>query len=716
MEVSKAAGASRADGSAAATPSSALLDDPASPQSYAPLYLTSGLGSITFDIEHLQDLAFSRQRLLKSAGEQGAASALSAPDLRKAERDHGFHIPPSSNPDHVDLVLKDEASHFLLRLALSRSHEHRQWFLARETALFSARLGAAGMAAVLAKIAAVDGPEISPVPADDLPALAEDLDAVARGVRHEDTPTTYFRVAFEHVPGLIRHRRVLVRAGIAYVPAANVRDVVVAQFRARLSHALVTASKAVGVAEQDARMRAILDAVRERHAAGEASRTDFEERGVGSISLNTLQESLPAMPLCQMNLMQRLGEDHHLRHAGRMQLGVFLKGCGLTVDESLVFWKREFGKGGIDGDKFNKNYAYNIRHHYGKEGKRKNLQPFPCIRVINDRPGPGEHHGCPYREFTPQRLKSTLTQVGVPEVAHNPILNNAKDGNFQAACGLCFAATQPGEHEMAEGGVPMYFPAHPNDYFIRARTRRVVLEDVGISAEGEDDEEMAPENSPPMETPIKADKGEQDGEEGETPVTKMGRADCVEDVAPAAKRVRIDAAEGEASAVDEGGTSGDGTAKSGTSDPSVGEKGDVEMESAGEDQTGQAVSGFGVEDAVVSDAVADPVTEVSGAGSSEMEVGGGESSRLGDQDIVVPGVELENKAASVQEAHGASASKDMGEDGNSADDPEVAIPDAEEKAEGKEEMDGSAEVEPDHEDEKESAREDEDGENPPGSK
>jgi DNA primase large subunit len=50
----------------------------------------------------------------------------------------------------------------------------------------------------------------------------------------------------------------------------------------------------------------------------------------------TLQDldSLTArsFPLCMSNLMAKLKEEHHLRHFGRMQLGLFLKAIGLTLE------------------------------------------------------------------------------------------------------------------------------------------------------------------------------------------------------------------------------------------------------------------------------------------------------------------------------------------------------------------------------------------------
>lgn len=45
--------------------------------------------------------------------------------------------------DAEDSVLKDQASHFVLRLAYCRTEELRRWFLTQESELFRARFSAA---------------------------------------------------------------------------------------------------------------------------------------------------------------------------------------------------------------------------------------------------------------------------------------------------------------------------------------------------------------------------------------------------------------------------------------------------------------------------------------------------------------------------------------------------------------------------------------------
>jgi len=62
------------------------------------------------------------------------------------------------------------------------------------------------------------------------------------------------------------------------------------------------------------------------------------------------QLSKASFPLCMQQLHSSLRLHHHLRHYGRLQYGLFLKGIGMSLEEALRFWKSEFTRI-MDGDK-----------------------------------------------------------------------------------------------------------------------------------------------------------------------------------------------------------------------------------------------------------------------------------------------------------------------------------------------------------------------------
>ena len=136
-------------------------------------------------------------------------------------------------------------------------------------------------------------------------------------------------------------------------------------------------------------------------------------------------------PPCMKTLYTALKNKHHLKHYGRLQMGLFLKGVGLTLDESLRFWKSEFTqKNDIDNEKFEKQYAYNIRHSYGQEGKRNDYRPWNCNKTINlQAPGNGEYHGCPFKTFSNDNLIQVLNSYGVNKQELKVILDK-KDSNL----------------------------------------------------------------------------------------------------------------------------------------------------------------------------------------------------------------------------------------------------------------------------------------------
>lgn len=58
-------------------------------------------------------------------------------------------------------------------------------------------------------------------------------------------------------------------------------------------------------------------------------------------------------PLCMQAMQSALKERHKLKHLGRLQYGLFLKGVGLSMEDALLYWQREFTKG-MSGEEFTK--------------------------------------------------------------------------------------------------------------------------------------------------------------------------------------------------------------------------------------------------------------------------------------------------------------------------------------------------------------------------
>ena len=119
------------------------------------------------------------------------------------------------------------------------------------------------------------------------------------------------------------------------------------------------------------------------------------------------------MPLCMKHLHGGLRKESHLKHWGRLQYGLFLKGAGMELEDATRFFELAFSKV-TPHDKFQKDYAYSFRHMYGKEGARKNYTPYSCMKIIMGTPPEvGGFHGCPYRHMPENQLSALLGSMSI---------------------------------------------------------------------------------------------------------------------------------------------------------------------------------------------------------------------------------------------------------------------------------------------------------------
>ena len=79
----------------------------------------------------------------------------------------------------------------------------------------------------------------------------------------------------------------------------------------------------------------------------------------------------------------------------------------------------------MSAEDFVKKYAYNIRHNYGKEGRRKDYRPYNCTRILlGNPPGAGDYRGT-WRVVVARRQPVSLSccdccRVPVPPLAATP--------------------------------------------------------------------------------------------------------------------------------------------------------------------------------------------------------------------------------------------------------------------------------------------------------
>ena len=262
-----------------------------------------------------------------------------------------------------------------------------------------------------------------------------------------------YSVPFTQALDLVQHRQVYIHRGVAYIPESKLLSLVTAKFRTNLSRQLALLS-AVPSTPSLQRTTGFLKNVATVHTQQE----DYNDKGADGLKLNShnISQHLKHMPLCMAQLQMALGREKHLKHWGRLQYGLFLKGAGLSLEDALVYFERMFV-----GKDFNKEYSYNVRHMYGKEGKRQNYPPYTCSKVINSNaPNANEHHGCPYKHSTVEEVSQMLSRLGVAPSQQKPIMAQQKSHNYQLACVEHFKAVHPGTTPTENN-----FGNHPNAWF-----------------------------------------------------------------------------------------------------------------------------------------------------------------------------------------------------------------------------------------------------------
>lgn len=392
---------------------------------------------------------------------------------------------------------KDHYSHFILRLAFSSTEDLRRRFARIENTLFRLRFqnDDAKERQGFVESLQLDWDVVSE---EEKRALATDLMNATPGLRRQEVEEGgWFKVDFETVPELVESRRVFLKAGKAYVPVREQMSMVLAGFSTRLDKGLDVSSpdfphnriacltnrqlaaRALPRLDEDDRLTPILNHLSKNFATPDSTLSDSDSALPGApINAASIDPLSQHFPLCMRNLHMSLRKNSHLKHYGRLQYTLFLKGIGLTLEDCLIFWRQAFKL--ITDDTFNKEYRYNVRHAYGDVGgdatrRGRGYPPYSCQKILTERPpGTGDSHGCPYRHFSVDNLTALLQTTGVND---RDVLRGVKEDvdkqRYHIACNRVFEWAHKGDIKRVKddgtwSAADLDTILHPNTYFKRS--------------------------------------------------------------------------------------------------------------------------------------------------------------------------------------------------------------------------------------------------------
>ena len=380
----------------------------------------------------------------------------------------------------------DNLSHFILRLAFTEIGDYTSWFIKHETSLFESKFRLSSpnsdnikrIESILFNnityplynandIILNDLNGRSPIPHFDFNTNCSDK---SRSIQSAYFP--FHILPFEQCSNkLIAQRKVFIRNGYAFVPHFLYPQIVCNQYFKYLKKQMKKTKVALNKMKKDQAVMYELSKImhlikkmdkislsadnRYIHVDDNARNMQLRHYNIDSVS--------HLFPLCMKYSHHSLLKHGHLKNNARVHFGLFLKGIGLSLEESLIYFEKRFTQ---KRSKFRLEYAYLIKHFYGKKGGLKNYSPFNCSRIIQKSAniGDGDHCGCPFQLFDDESLKKFIKECYDVDIN----VDNAKDIEQQLKCKQLFHLLNGDvlrcEHAMDIEDIYSDWN-HPNRYF-----------------------------------------------------------------------------------------------------------------------------------------------------------------------------------------------------------------------------------------------------------
>ena len=409
--------------------------------------------NLKMDLEKLIDNVVSRYLLLKN---------IESLTQGKKRSNIPSKIPEELSWSSPETINNDIASHFILALIMCKNEGEARWFIKQESSLYKARLEQNqkyDMYKILSKL----GLKLNLF--DKNKDKSVDINNI-KFKRKDKADEKIFFCRFEDAINLIASKDYYLSKGNIYILEADLPLLFKLVFEQKQEKVMAKIRANSESIKRDRRIKEIIVSFeREKEIYNNQEAMKMAKEIPNDEKLRTMNDvdvvSERCFPLC-MNLIERhINQYSHLMHFGRLQYTLFLKGAGLPVEETLKFYQKKYEKK-TPLDKFEKEYAYNIRHSYGLEGKRQSYAPFNCEKIINmNVPMGNECHGCPFKNYSEDNLRKILNTCNLKDADIEDIISKKKTKEYQVACVKYFEGKFPG---VLGDGIGI----HPNKYFTSA--------------------------------------------------------------------------------------------------------------------------------------------------------------------------------------------------------------------------------------------------------